>query len=126
MNTNHTAATVSGNEQDRWNYLKAIIGKEPPRIFTDWQTELLISTAIDRLIIEMFNKLDAAAVCALMDEINLIKEQLPEVFTPVPGTSDFQQWEDAVTVKAYYFPEHLTPMEKAIIPQTAPANHGYR
>lgn len=88
-------------------------------MFTSWQVELLLSTAVDRLTVELLHKADAETVLAMMEEINLIKEQLPEVFTPAPGTPDYQQWQDAVTVKAHYFPELLTPEEKAITAQTA-------
>ncbi len=119
MNTDQTAAAVCGNEQERRNYLKVIIGKEPPRMFTSWQVELLLSTAVDRLTVELLHKADAKTVLAMMEEINLIKEQLPEVFTPTADTPDYQQWQDAVAVKAHYFPELLTPDEKAITAQTA-------
>lgn len=97
MNTQTTAAEVEKE------YLRVIIGTKPPRMFTDWQVELLIHTAVDRLTQEFLESADR------------IKSQIPEVFTPAPQSAeDFRQWRDAIKVKAHYFPELLSDEEKQL------------
>lgn len=99
----HTTTNTAAAEVEK-EYLRTIIGTKPPRMFTDWQVELLIHTAVDRLTQEF---LESAA---------RIKEQIPEVFTPATHSAEeFRQWQDAIKVKEHYFPELLSDEEREIL-----------
>ena len=91
-----------------------------PEVYTSYQVELMITAALDKITLELIERVDREDLLSILDTVAEIKNTRAEMFIPRTGDMNYWQWTEATREKAYHYPELLTPDEKKITPPTAP------